>query len=139
MRFSGTSAAVADGADGADEGFITHILRDLLDDAIRHGAAAGPIEVIVSETEAEVAVQVIDLGAAPTRGSDPFALSSRTPVTAAGRAGGGIALYVANLLVHALRGRMWASPARPIGAEFGFSIARSAGLRPSPRLSSRRL
>jgi hypothetical protein len=41
-------------------------------------------------------------------------------------------LYVADLLVHALRGRMWAAPARPIGAEFGFSLARSAGLRASP-------
>jgi K+-sensing histidine kinase KdpD len=129
VRFSGTSDAVAD---GADEGFVTHILRNLLDNAIRYGAAAGPIEVIVSEDEAEVAVKVIDRGEAPTQGSDPFALTSSTPVTAAGRAGGGIALYVADLLVHALRGRMWAAPARPIGAEFGFSLARSAGLRASP-------
>jgi K+-sensing histidine kinase KdpD len=129
VRFSGKSDAVAD---GADEGFVAHILRNLLDNAIRYGAAAGPIEVIVSENEAEVAVQVVDRGVAPTSGSDPFALSSRRPVTAAGRAGGGIALYVADLLVRALRGRMWAAAALPIGAEFGFSLARSAGLRPSP-------
>jgi signal transduction histidine kinase len=128
VQFYGTSDAVAD---GADEGFVTHILRNLLDNAIRYGAAAGPIEVIVSEDEAEVAVKVIDRGEAPTQGRDPFALTSRTPVTAAGRAGGGIALYVADLLVHALRGRMWATPARPIGAEFGFSLSRSAGLRTS--------
>jgi K+-sensing histidine kinase KdpD len=129
VRFSGTSDAVAD---VADEGFVSHILRNLLDNAIRYGAGAGPIEVIVSEDESEIAVQVIDRGEPPTRGSDPFALTSRAPLTAAGRAGGGIALYVADLLVRALRGRMWAAPARPSGAEFGFSLARSTGLRPSP-------
>jgi K+-sensing histidine kinase KdpD len=129
VRFSGTSDAVAD---GADEGFVSHILRNLLDNAIRYGAAAGPIDVIVSENDTEVAVKVIDRGEAPRHGTDPFGLVSRTPVTAAGRAGGGIALYVADLLVRALRGRMWAAAARPTGAEFGFSLARTAGLRPSP-------
>jgi K+-sensing histidine kinase KdpD len=127
--FEGTSDAVAD---GADEGFVRHVIRNLLDNAIRYGAAAGPIDVIVSETENDIAVRVIDRGEPPTAGADPFALSSSTPVTAAGRAGGGIALYVADLLVHALHGRMWAAAVRPTGAEFGFSLARSTFQRPTP-------
>jgi K+-sensing histidine kinase KdpD len=127
--FDGTSDAVAD---GADEGYIRHVLRNLLDNAIRYGAAAGPIDVIVSETENDIAVRVIDRGEPPMAGADPFAFSSSTPVTAAGRAGGGIALYVADLLVHALHGRMWAAAVRPTGAEFGFSLARSTFQRPTP-------
>ena len=126
--FDGTSDAVAD---GADEGYVRHVLRNLLDNAIRYGASAGAIDVIVTETDSDVAVRVIDRGEAPTTGADPFALSSSMPLTAAGRACGGIALYVADLLVRALHGRMWATPARPAGAEFGFSLARPGFVRPS--------
>ena len=127
IRFLGTRDAAAD---EADEGLVTHVIRNLLDNAIRYGADAGPIEVIVTETETEALVRFIDRGQPPTTGMDPFALSARTPVTAAGRAGGGVALYVADLLVDALHGRMWAVPAPPYGAEFGFALVRTGGTSP---------
>lgn len=128
IRFLGTRDAAAE---EADEVLVNHVIRNLLDNAIRYGAAAGPIEVVVSETESDVVVRFIDGGEAPTTGIDPFALSARMPVTAAGRAGGGVALYVADLLVDALHGRMWAVPARPYGAEFGFALARAGEVRPA--------
>jgi K+-sensing histidine kinase KdpD len=119
-------------ADGADEEMVTHVIRNLLDNAIRYGGAAGPIEVVVELTASEVAVRINDHGAAPELDGQPFGLSTTRPVTAAARAGAGIGLYVADRLVRAMGGRMWADRAAGTGAEFGFALARSAGPRAAP-------
>lgn len=113
-------------ADGADEVMVAHVIRNLLDNAIRYGAQDGPIEVIVETTDREVAVRINDRGAAPEPDDQPFGLSARRPVTAAARAGAGIGLYVADRLVRAMGGRMWAERGPTEGAEFGFALARSA-------------
>ncbi len=52
-------------ADGADEEMVDHVIRNLLDNAIRYGGTEGPIEVIVEVTASEVTVRVNDHGAAP--------------------------------------------------------------------------
>jgi K+-sensing histidine kinase KdpD len=117
-------------ADGADEVMVAHVIRNLLDNAIRYGARDGPIEVIVETTDREVAVRINDRGAAPEPDDQPFGLLARKPVTAAARAGAGIGLYVADRLVRAMGGRMWAERGPTAGAEFGFALARSA--RPLP-------
>jgi K+-sensing histidine kinase KdpD len=116
-------------ADGADEVLISHVIRNLLDNAVRYGGAAGPIEVIVGGSPSEVTVRVIDRGEAPIPDSQPFGLTARPPTTAAGRAGGGIGLYVADRLIRAMHGRMWAVGAESGGAEFGFALARSGASR----------
>jgi K+-sensing histidine kinase KdpD len=118
-------------ADGADEEMVAHVVRNLLDNAIRYGSESEPIEVIVAVSSTEVTVRVIDRGEPPDRVSEPFELSGRASGTAAGRAGAGIGLYVANRLVKAMRGRMWARPSGKHGAEFGFALARFGGLRPA--------
>jgi K+-sensing histidine kinase KdpD len=120
----GTSDAAAD---GADEEMVTHVIRNLLDNAIRYGGAEGPIEVIVEVTASEVTVRIIDHGIAPEPDGHPFGLSAERPMTAAARAGAGIGLYVANSLVRAMGGRMWTDRSAEQGAEFGFALARSAG------------
>ena len=61
-------------ADGADEVMVTHVIRNLLDNAIRYGAEEGPIEVIVETTDREVAVRINDRGAPPEPGEQPFGL-----------------------------------------------------------------
>jgi two-component system, OmpR family, sensor kinase len=126
IRYLGTNDAAAD---GADEILMTHVVRNLLDNAVHYGADSGPIEVIVEKTATEVSVRVVDHGEPPRAGRDPFALSANEPVTAAGRAGAGIGLYVADRLIQAMHGRMWAQPATGGGAEFGFSLALAAGSR----------
>jgi K+-sensing histidine kinase KdpD len=113
-------------ADGADEAMVTHVIRNLLDNAIRYGGEAGPIEVVVEVTSNEVAVRVNDHGVAPEPDERPFELSAHPAATAAGRAGAGIGLYVADRLVRAMGGRMWAEPSAGTGAEYGFALARSA-------------
>lgn len=124
IRFLGTEDAAAD---GADEGLLEHVVRNLLDNAVRHGGTAGPIEVIVDGSSDEVVVRIVDRGDALPAGSHPFDLSVPSRATAAGRggAGAGIGLYVANRLVEAMRGRMWVRPADPAGVEFGFALARA--------------
>jgi K+-sensing histidine kinase KdpD len=112
-------------ADGADEAMVTHVIRNLLDNAIRYGGDAGPIEVVVEVTSSEVAVRVNDRGVAPDPDERPFELSAHPPATAAGRAGAGIGLYVADRLVRAMGGRMWAERSGGTGAEYGFALARS--------------
>jgi K+-sensing histidine kinase KdpD len=119
-------------AEGADEGMVTHVIRNLLDNAIRYGGPDGTIEVVVDVTPAEVEVRVNDQGVAPEEDCHPFTLSTDKPGTAAGRAGAGIGLYVADRLVRAMGGRMWANCGRDNGTEFGFALARSRGALPAP-------
>ena len=119
-------------ADGADEAMVTHVIRNLLDNAIRYGGEAGPIEVVIEVTSSEVAVRVNDRGVAPEPDERPFELSAHPSTTAAGRAGAGISLYVADRLVRAMGGRMWAEPSSGTGAEYGFALARSANGRAGP-------
>jgi K+-sensing histidine kinase KdpD len=114
-------------ADAADEVLVAHVLRNLLDNAIRYGGSAGPIEVIVGGSPTEVTVRIIDRGESPPLDARPFGLSADPPRTAAGRAGAGIGLYVASRLVEAMHGRMWALHSDDVGAEFGFALARSDG------------
>jgi signal transduction histidine kinase len=96
-----------------------------------YGGAAGPIEVVVEASADEVTVRVIDSGEPPESAREPFGLSAGRQATAAGRAGAGIGLYVADRLVKAMRGRMWARASAAKGAEFGFTLARFGGVRPS--------
>jgi K+-sensing histidine kinase KdpD len=118
-------------ADGADEEMVTHVIRNLLDNAVRYGAKGGPIDVVVEVTASEVAVHINDHGEAPEPDGQPFGLSAQRPVTAAARAGAGIGLYVADRLVRAMGGRMWAVRSAGHGAEFGFALARSGAARPA--------
>jgi K+-sensing histidine kinase KdpD len=123
VRFLGTRDAAAD---GADEDLVMHVLRNLLDNAVRYGAAGEPIEVIVSGSPTEVAARIIHHGGQPTRDGDPFALSPDVPATDAGRAGAGIGLFVAERLVRAMGGRIWALPSGPDRVEFGFALGSGA-------------
>ncbi len=120
IRFLGSHDAATD---VADEGMVAHVLRNLLDNAIRHGGMDGPIEVVIDASTDEVVVRIVHCGDAPVPNGDAFGLS-REPATAAGRSGAGIALYVARRLVEAMHGRIWAVSAPPAGAEFGFALQR---------------
>ena len=122
VRLLGTRDAAAD---GADEVLVTHVLRNLLDNAVRYGGTVDPIEVVVTDSAAEVMVRIVHRGGPPNRDGDPFALSAEADGSDAGRAGGGIGLYVADRLVQAMHGRMWTRPSGTDHVEFGFTLSRS--------------
>ena len=109
----------------ADEGMVTHVIRNLLDNALRYGSRAGPIEVLIDVTSTEVIVRVIDRGRQAEDATRVLRSGTIAAVTAAGRAGAGIGLYVAERLVNAMRGRMWSGGSESRGNEFGFALARS--------------
>jgi K+-sensing histidine kinase KdpD len=108
-------------ADSADEDMLEHVMRDLLDEAVRAGGTVGPIEIVVSGSDDEVSVRIVDqgIGARPPNG--PLAA---TPT--------GIGVYVADRLVQAMGGRLWTTQAINGGHEVGFCLDRSPGDRTPP-------
>jgi K+-sensing histidine kinase KdpD len=113
-------------ATSADRGLVTHVVRNLLDNAIRYGDA-GPVEVVVVAGGDEIAVRVLDRGDRPgTGGHEAFEMDPAVPAAPAQGAGGGIGLFVAGRLVEAMGGRVWAAPRDGGGSEFGFVLPRTA-------------
>jgi signal transduction histidine kinase len=122
IGFSGPRDATAASADRL---LVTHVIRNLLDNAIRFGDAR-PVDVRVELHPEEVGVRVLDRGVGPgAHGSGAFDIGERAPVARAQRAGGGIGLFVARGLVRAMGGRVWARPRAGGGSEFGFALPRT--------------
>ena len=125
IAFSGPRDAVAEAADPA---MVRHVVRNLLDNAIRYAPIGGTVEVIVNQTADEVVVRVLD-GSRQEGSADDRALAIHPrdrPRTAAQRSGAGLRLHVASRLATAMGGRTWAGPRDGNGAEFGFALPRSA-------------
>jgi K+-sensing histidine kinase KdpD len=117
IKMRGEQDAVVD---RADELFVTHVIRNLLDNAIRNDGGTGPIEVVVGSGR-EVTVRFLDGGPLPHRGIDSFDYRVDPPTTTAGRAGAGISLHVTDRLIASMGGRVWAGGS--LGrAEFGFAL-----------------
>lgn len=126
IAFSGPRDAVAEGADPT---MVRHIVRNLLDNAIRYAPLGGTVEVVVHVTVDEVVVRVLDGSRHEGSVDDDSALAIHPrdrPRTAAQRAGAGLRLHVASRLATAMGGRTWAGPRDGAGAEFGFALPRSA-------------
>jgi K+-sensing histidine kinase KdpD len=128
IRYLGASDAAADEADGA---LLTHVVRNLLDNAIRFSPEGAPIEVVVDIPEDDVQVRMLDRGPAPSH-EDRVGTIDPTQ-TRAGLAGGGLGLFVAARLVRAMGGRSWTRARADGGAEFGFAVRRRL---PAPAAAS---
>ncbi len=120
IQYLGASDAAVD---EADEALVGHVVRNLLDNAIRHSPGATPVEVVVGSEGEEVVVRVLDRGPRPHTQDQRDA--SEPAATRAGLAGGGLGLFVAARLVQTMDGRSWAKPGPEGGAEFGFALRRS--------------
>ena len=128
IRYLGDGDAAAE---QADEVLISHAVRNLLDNAIRNAAGHGPVEVVVDTKDDEVVIRILDRGPDPVwdKGrSGPVERGRLDPTaTRAGRAGGGLGLFVAAQLVQAMRGRSWVRARPGGGVELGFALRRSLG------------
>jgi two-component system sensor histidine kinase KdpD len=126
IGFLGPSDAAAE---EADEALLDHVVRNLLDNAIRYSPEGAPIEVVVDFAHDKVRVRVLDLGPPPSE-HDRYDMTD-PGVTRAGLPGGGLGLFVAARLVKAMDGRSWTRARAGGGAEFGFSLRRPFSLRPA--------
>ncbi len=124
IAFTGPRDAVAESADTT---LVRHIVRNLLDNAVRYAPAGGTVDVVVQQTADEVVVRVLDGGMHDmvTDGETTLEIGT-SPRNVAQRAGAGLRLHVANRLATAMGGRMWAGPREGSGSEFGFALPRTA-------------
>lgn len=113
-------------ADAADPYLLMHVMRNLLDNAVRVSLPQALIEVVVEGSRDEVSVRVLDQAAFAGRGGpDAFEIAASPPATPAQRAGAGLGLVVVRRLVAVMGGRVWAAPRRTGGNEFGFALPRA--------------
>lgn len=106
--------------------YVEQVLRNLLSNAAKYSPPDSTVLLLASSTAADVEVRVLDRGAGITEGESDqlFRLYYRSPRTARQATGAGIGLYVSRELIHAMGGRIWATPREGGGSEFGFSLPR---------------
>jgi K+-sensing histidine kinase KdpD len=123
ITYSGSRDLVAD---TADPSLVMHVVRNLLDNAVRASRPHALVEVVVEGSTDEVAMRVLDEAAFSGRGGpDAFEIVASPPATTAQRSGAGLGLVVVRRLVAAMDGRVWARPRPAGGNEFGFALPRS--------------
>lgn len=105
---------------------ISRVLRNLVDNAIRHSPEGGSVEVVVEATPTPT-VRVIDGGSGfspefARRAFEPFARADASRARATG--GAGLGLVIARGLVEAHGGRIWIEPPAPDagGGRVAFAI-----------------
>lgn len=127
-RWPGRRVVVEAAADlpavAADDGSVTHVLRNLISNAIRYSPAGEPVIVRVVTGRGAVDVTVADRGPGfpAGTGTDAFAVFYRSPGIPEHQTGTGLGLYVARALVEAQGGQVWLRERDGGGAEVGFEL-----------------
>ena len=107
-----------------DETSVEQVLRNLLSNAAKYGAAGRRIDVEVDHSGAESIVRVLDEGPGiePAEAQRLFEIDYRSSLTNGLAEGSGIGLFVARWLVEGMGGRIWAERRPGVGSEFGFAL-----------------
>lgn len=108
----------------AEPGYIEHIVRNLVGNAMKYSPPDAPIDVVVSGCEDGATIRVLDRGFGIGEGEaakifERFYRSDRTSRLAGGA---GLGLAVCKRLVEAMSGEIWAKPREGGGLEVGFSL-----------------
>lgn len=119
LAIEGEPEAVA-----GEPGYIEHILRNLVGNAVKYSPPDGPIEIVVRACPGGAEVAVLDrgFGVAPGEADRIFERFYRSDRTARLASGAGLGLAVCKRLVEAMSGQVWARPRGGGGLEVGFSL-----------------
>jgi signal transduction histidine kinase len=108
----------------AEPGYIEHIVRNLVGNAIKYSPGDAPIEIVTGCYKGGAAIRVLDRGFGIADGEanrifERFYRSDRTSRLAGGA---GLGLAVCKRLVETMSGEIWAVPREEGGLEVGFSV-----------------
>ena len=108
----------------AEPGYIEHIIRNLVGNAVKYSPPDAPIEVAIGSGEGAACVRVLDrgFGIAGDESSRIFERFYRSDRTSRLAGGAGLGLAVCKRLVEAMSGEIWALPREGVGLEVGFSL-----------------
>ena len=120
----------------ADPNRVQQVLRNLLENAARHGGSQVNVEASFRDAEWTVVVADDGPGIDPADRERIFAAFEHAAPNATPGSGLGLGLTVSRVLVEAMGGRIWYEPGFPTGARFCFTLpaAARAGL-PVPAAS----
>lgn len=108
----------------AEPGYIEHIVRNLVGNAMKYSPPDAPIDVILAGCEDGAKIRVLDrgFGIADGEASKIFERFYRSDRTSRLAGGAGLGLAVCKRLVEAMSGEIWAKPREGGGLEVGFSL-----------------
>ncbi len=108
----------------AEPGYIEHIVRNLVGNAMKYSPPDAPIDVVVAGCDDGATIRVLDrgFGIADGEASKIFERFYRSDRTSRLAGGAGLGLAVCKRLVEAMSGEIWAKPREGGGLEVGFSL-----------------
>ncbi len=110
----------------ADPNRVQQVLRNLLENAARHGGSQVSIEASFENAEWLVVVADDGPGIDPADRDRIFGAFEQGAAHAASGHGLGLGLTVSQVLVEAMGGRIWYEPGFPTGARFCFTLPAAA-------------
>jgi PAS domain S-box-containing protein len=105
----------------ADAAMINRVIRNLLDNAIKHTESGGAVTVRITNKGSEILVSVEDTGAGIPEDHLPYIFDAFYRVER-GSKGSGLGLAIARTIIELHGGRMWVQSSPHTGSTFSFTL-----------------
>jgi len=110
----------------ADVTMVTRIVRNLLDNSLKHTPPGGTITVLVTDRDDDVLVQIIDTGNGIPHISIQYIFNPFYQVRKNGN-GSGLGLYIVKQLIELQGGSIWTESIHGKGTSFSFTLRKYHG------------
>jgi signal transduction histidine kinase len=104
-----------------DAAMINRVIRNLLDNAIKHTESGGAVTVRIADKDSEILVSVKDTGAGIPENHLPYIFDAFYRVEKGSR-GSGLGLAISRTIVELHGGKMWVQSAPHAGSTFSFTL-----------------